>query len=139
SQSTFEGKTLRQIDFRRSYRAVPLAIRHREEVLHEHLHDVPLKAGDVVLAEIKTHHLTELKKQETSQESPFIILSEEGLVDFNKKRFFFVLATIAGIVTLAALNIVDIMVGAIGGAVVLVISKTITMKELYKAIEWKVI
>ncbi len=139
SQSTFEGKTLRQIDFRRSYRAVPLAIRHREEVLHEHLHDVPLKAGDVVLAEIKTHHLTELKKQETSQESPFIILSEEGLVDFKKKRFFFVLATIAGIVTLAALNIVDIMVGAIGGAVVLVISKTITMKELYKAIEWKVI
>ena len=139
SQSSFEGKTLRQIDFRRSYRAVPLAIRHREEVLHDHLHDVPLKSGDVVLAEIKTHHLTELRKQENAQESPFIILSEEGLVDFKKKRFFFVLAIIGAIVSLAAFNVVNIMIGAIGGAVLLVISKTITMKEVYQAIEWKVI
>lgn len=139
SQSSFEGKTLRQIDFRRSYRAVPLAIRHREEVLHDHLHDVPLKAGDVVLAEIKTHHLTELRKQENAQESPFIILSEEGLVDFKKKRFFFVLAIIGAIVSMAAFNVVNIMIGAIGGAVLLVISKTITMKEVYQSIEWKVI
>ncbi len=139
SQSSFEGKTLRQIDFRRSYRAVPLAIRHREEVLHEHLHDVPLKAGDVVLAEIKTHHLTELRKLENTQESPFIILSSEGLPDFRKKRFIFVIATIAVVVVLAALNIVNIMIGAIAGSVLLVISKTISMKEVYQAIEWKVI
>lgn len=139
AQSGFEGKTLRQIDFRRSYRAVPLAIRHREEVLHDHLHDVPLKSGDVVLAEIKTHHLQELKRQENSQESPFIILSAEGLVDFKKKRFFLVLGTIATVVLLAALNVLNIMIGAIAGSVVLVITKTISMKEVYKAIEWKVI
>lgn len=139
AQSGFEGKTLRQIDFRRSYRAVPLAIRHREEVLHDHLHDVPLKSGDVVLAEIKTHHLQELKRQENSQESPFIILSAEGLVDFKKKRFFLVLSTIATVVLLAALNVLNIMIGAIAGSVVLVITKTISMKEVYKAIEWKVI
>lgn len=139
SQSSFEGKTLREIDFRRSYRAVPLAIRHREEVLHEHLHEVPLKAGDVVLAEVKTHHLTELKKQETHQESPFLILSEEGVMDFRKKRFIFVLGTITAIVALAAFNVVNIMIGAIAGTALLVVSKSITMKEVYQAIEWKVI
>lgn len=139
SQSSFEGKTLRQIDFRRSYRAVPLAIRHREEVLHDHLHDVPLKAGDVVLAEIKTHHLTELRKHENNQESPFIILTTEGIADFKKKRFFFVIGTIAAVVVLAAFNLVNIMIGAIAGSVLLVISKTISMKEVYQAVEWKVI
>jgi di/tricarboxylate transporter len=139
SQSTFEGKTLREIDFRRSYRAVPLAIRHREEVLHEHLHEVPLKAGDVILAEIKTHHLTELKKHETHHESPFLILSEEGVMDFKKKQFLLVLGVIASIVALAAFDIVNIMIGAIAGTTLLVISKSISMKEVYLAIEWKVI
>ena len=139
SQSAFEGKTLREIDFRRSYRAVPLAIRHREEVLHEHLHEVPLKAGDVVLAEIKTHHLTELKKHETHHESPFLILSEEGVMDFKKKQFILVLTVIGSIVALAAFNIVNIMIGAIAGTTLLVISKSISMKEVYLAIEWKVI
>ncbi len=139
SQSSFEGKTLREIDFRRSYRAVPLAIRHREEVLHEHLHEVALKAGDVILAEIKTHHLTELKKQETHHESPFLILSEEGVMDFKKKRFLFVLTIIGAIVFLAAFNLVNIMIGAIAGTAILVVSKSITMKEVYQAIEWKVV
>ncbi|MEM6769701.1 MAG: SLC13 family permease [Bacteroidota bacterium] len=39
--SEFVGKTLREVDFRRSYRAVPLAIRQREDTLHENLYRQP--------------------------------------------------------------------------------------------------
>jgi di/tricarboxylate transporter len=139
ANSSFENKTLRQLDFRRKYRAAPLAIRHRQEVLHENIQDVPLKAGDVILAEVKHHFLDDLKQLEQSQESPFIILSEEGIIDFNKKRFGIVLAVIAGVVTLATMNIVPIMMGTIAGVSLLVLLRCMTMKEVYEAINWKIV
>ncbi|MEL6276503.1 MAG: SLC13 family permease, partial [Bacteroidota bacterium] len=89
--SVFVGKTLREVDFRRSYRAVPLAIRQREATLHEKLYRLPLTAGDVILAEVKTHYLKELKRIEQDQDSPFILLSDSPLNDFKQSRFYFVL------------------------------------------------
>ena len=139
SGSEFEGKSLRQMDFRRRYRAIPLAILHHEEIMHEHLHDIELKAGDIILAEIKSHRVQNLKKQEMRQRSPFIILSEEGIIDFNRNKFFMVLSVIVGVVVLASFNVLPIVVATIVGAVVLVLSRTLTMKEVYESIEWKII
>ena len=139
SNSEFEGKTLKQVDFRRTYRAVPLAIRHREEVVHDNLHNVTLKSGDIILAEVKSHYLANLKKLETSQESPFIILSEEGMTDFDKKKFAIVLGVTILVISLATLNILPIVIATIVGVVGLVLLKCIDIKEIYDAINWQVI
>lgn len=139
SNSEFDGKTLREVDFRRRFRAVPLAIRHRDEVLHEHLYDVALKPGDVILAEVKTHFIKEIKRMENEQDSPFVLLSEDALVDFNKKRFALALGIIIAIVVLATFEVVPIMVGSILGVVILVLLRSMTMKEVYEAINWRVI
>ncbi|MEP0368241.1 MAG: SLC13 family permease [Cyclobacteriaceae bacterium] len=137
--SEFVGKSLRQMDFRRSYRAVPLAILHREEVQHLNLHDMKLQAGDVILTEIKSHRVENLKKMEMSQNSPFIVLSEEGIIDFDKKRFFIVMGVIASVVALAAAGFLPIAISAALGAFMLVVSGTISMRELYKSIEWRIV
>ncbi|MBV6640682.1 MAG: SLC13 family permease [Cyclobacteriaceae bacterium] len=139
SGSEFEGKSLREMDFRRRYRAVPLAIQHREEVVHEHLHDIELRAGDVILTEIKNHRVQNLKKQEMNQQSPFIILSEEGIIDFSKRKFFIVLSIITGVVLLATLDILPIAISTVLGGAVLVLTRVIDMKEMYRSIEWKIV
>lgn len=137
--SEFVGKTLRQVDFRRSYRAVPLAVRQREETLHERLYRLPLMPGDVILAEVKSHYLTELQRIEQRQDSPFILLSSDDITDFKRRRFAFVLATVVGVIVLATAGLLPISVSALLGVCILVIGGTITMKEAYESIDWKII
>ncbi len=139
SGSVFEGKTLRDVDFRRSYRAIPLAIRHRKEVHQEHLYDVPMRAGDVILAEIKTHFIRQINKLERGGQSPFIMLSQDSLIDFNKKQFGLVLGIMLLMIVLATLGIMPILIGAMTAVAVLVVSRTITMKEAYASVSWNII
>lgn len=139
SKSEFDGKSLKELDFRRKFRAVPLAIKHREEVLHERLQEVVLQPGDLILAEVKTHYLDNLKEMEKQQQSPFIVISESGLTDFNRKDFAKVAVIGTAVILLATFEIVPIMIGTIAGAALLVLSGCINMKEFYNAIEWKVV
>lgn len=139
SNSELDGKTLKEVDFRSRFRSIPLAIRHREEVLHEHLYDVVLKPGDVILAEVKTHYISELKRMENEQDFPFVLLSEDTMIDFNKKRFVLAVTIIIAIVVLATLEILTIMVGSILGVVLLVLLRSLSMKEVYEAINWRII
>lgn len=137
--SPFTDKTLRSLDFRRKYRGIPLAIRHRDEVLHEGLYEVPLRAGDIILAEIKAHYIKELKRVESGADAPFVLLSQEALTDFNRPQFRLVIGVIITMVVLATMGILPIMVGAICGVLVLVLLRCLDMKETYQAINWKII
>ena len=137
--SDFVGKNLREVDFRRSYRAVPLAIRQREETLHERLYQLPLTPGDVILAEVKSHYLQELQRIEQQQDSPFILLSSDAITDFKRGRFYFVTALVAGVIALATAGLLPISIAALLGVCVLVVSGTISMAEAYESIDWKIV
>jgi di/tricarboxylate transporter len=139
SNSELVGQTVKEADFRARYRSIPLAVKHRKEVLHDQLHDVVLMAGDVVLAETKTHYIKELKRMENEQDAPFVILSEDTVGDFDKRNFYFVSAIILGIVGLATFEILDIMVASMAGVALLVLFKKLSMKEVYEAISWQVV
>lgn len=139
SASSIHGHTLKEIDFRRKYRATPLGIKHRENITHENLYDTKLLSGDVILAEVKTHYIKELKRIEAEEDAPFVLLSEDHITDFNQNKFFTVAALVILMVLLASTGVVDIMIGAICLVAVLVLFKFMSMKEIYKAINWKIV
>jgi len=139
SSSEIHGKTLKELDFRRRYRAIPLAIKHKEDIKHNDLYDVKLSAGDIILAEVKSHYVKELNKLEAGQNTPFVLLSENHITEFDKKKFGIVIGLISIMVVLASLGILDIMVGAISAVIILVLAKILNMQEIYEAINWKII
>lgn len=138
SSSSLEGKTLADADLLRTYRAAPLAVRQREELVHERLYDTVLRSGDVILAEVKTHFIQRLKRIETTPDSPFVILTEvEGVAEFRKRRFALVVAVLAGVVISASFD-VPVVFAALCGVALLVLAGSMTMKDVYDAIDWKI-
>ncbi len=139
SSSPLEGKTLGDADLIRSFRAVPLAVRQREDVVHDRLYDTVLRSGDVILAEVKTHFVQRIKRMEAQHDAPFVILAEqEGVAEFDRKRFAVVALVLVAVVASASLELVPVVVSALAGVVVLVLSRTMSMKEVYEAIDWRI-
>lgn len=139
SNAAIESQTLREADFRRRFRAAPLAIRHREEVLHENLYDVVLRAGDVILAEVKSHFVHSLKQMENEQDAPFAIISQQELTDFDRRGFWTTISVVVTMVIVAAIGLVDIVAAAIASVILLVLIGNISMKEAYEAVNWKIV
>ena len=139
SSSPLEGKTLGEADLLRSYRAVPLAVRQREEIVHERLYDVVMRSGDVILAEVKSHFVQRIKRMEAQPDAPFVILAEQaGMEEFDRPRFLRVAAVLVAVVAAASLELLPVVVAALCGVVALVLSRTMSMKEVYEAIDWKI-
>jgi di/tricarboxylate transporter len=132
--SFLEGKTLKQVRFRDVYEATALALRHRGTVLHTKLGTTKLKAGDVLLVEAPKDRLQRLKEDEA-----FVFVSEVGLPQFRREKVLPALAIVGGVIAVAASGMLPIVVSAICGCVLLVLSRCLTLEEAYKAIDWKVI
>jgi di/tricarboxylate transporter len=139
SNSALEGRTVGETDLIRSYRAVPLAVRHREEVVHERLHDTVLRSGDVILAEVKSHFVKRLKQLGSSADAPFVILTEqEGLPAFDRRGFAIVAAVLLAVVITSSVGILPVAVAALGGVVALVLSGVMNMKQVQEAIDRRI-
>ncbi|MBP8824704.1 MAG: SLC13 family permease [Flavobacteriales bacterium] len=140
SHSPLEGRTLREADLLRTYRAVPLAVRKREAVINERMEDVVLHAGDVVLAEVRSHYVERLRTLDRSPDSPFAIITEqEGSVRLDKRAALITTLVLVGVVLTSAWSSLPIVISTLVGVCIVVLTRCLTMKELYDAIDWKVI
>ncbi len=132
--SSFEGKTLKQIGFRNRFQSTVLALRHRGQLLRQKIGTTPLKAGDALLIEVMKDHLELLRSNDA-----FVFISELGLPQYRKSKIWIALLIVTGVILTATFNVFPILVSAIIGSVLLILTGCIKLDEAYKAIEWKVI
>ena len=137
--SPFEGKTVKQLNFRQRYGATVLAIRHRGELMRDKVANTVLRAGDTLLIEVEKNHLPNLQRLELRGRNTFLIVTEVDLPEYRKDKMLTVVLTLVGVIMLASLNVMPIMMAAIIGSMFLVVTRCITMEEAYLAIDWKVI
>lgn len=138
--SELNNKTISEARFKHQYKAIVLAIKGRKGILHEKLSRTVLKSGDLVLLRIKNEFLDDLKSPDRINESPFLIISEtEERRKVKKKNVFIIFSVLFFVVLLPSLNIIPILASSIIGVTLLVIFRSLTIKEVYKAIDWQIV
>ena len=128
------GRSLDDLQFRETYGALVLALRHRGKLMRDKIADTKLRAGDALLLEVRKPRYRLLQRDPS-----FVITSEIEQVVFRKSKLIPALLIVAGVVITATLNIMPIVASAVIGAVLLLLIGSITMEEAYKAIEWRII
>jgi di/tricarboxylate transporter len=134
SGSFLVDRTLSEVEFRRHYRAVVLAIQVRDQTVREKLNGVRLRFGDALLLLAPKEELVRLRGDPN-----FLVL--DAVVDGGRRRerIPLALAIITAVVGLAAVEALPIMVSAILGCIAMVVTRCLTLEEAYAAIDWKVI
>ncbi|MEA3287421.1 MAG: SLC13 family permease [Candidatus Marinimicrobia bacterium] len=134
SESGLAGKTLSELEFRRKYRAFVLAIGRRGEMLKQKIAHIRLRFADTMLMLMPMDRIAEIRND------PDLIILQHHEVNLRKKKIRWLAVIVIPIMMLlAATGLVDIMIAAFSGMFLLLVSKHISTREAYGAINWSVI
>ncbi len=133
-ESPLIGRTCRQIGLREEYDISMFALQRRGRHHQRDIADLDLRMGDILLVRGTTKALGKLRNSES-----FILL--EGVHDqvIERHKAPVALAIIFAIVGLAAFGVFPISVLGIAGAVTLVLTRILTPRDAYRAIDWPVL
>ncbi len=132
--SRLVGKSLAELQFRETFGAIVLALRHRGKLMRDKIADTKLSAGDTLLLEVKSERINQLR-----QDPSFVIISDSDQVVYRRSRLIPALMIVAGVIVTATLGIAPIVVSSVIGAILLILVGCIKMEEVYQAIEWRII
>jgi len=132
--SSLAGLTLKEANFRHKYGVFALAIQRQGESIRDKVGKVVLQAGDTLLLQGRPGFL------ETFSENPdFLLLNELEVSKLRTEKAFLALGVVASVVLLAAFGVMPILVSALVGVMVMVLTGCINVQEAYDAIDWFVI
>lgn len=132
--SRLEGRSLREARFAGTFGAMVLAIRQRGRLMHEALEDTRLQAGDALLVEAPADAVNVLR-----QSPDFVLVTDLEVPEWRRAKIVPAVAIIAAVVATAAMGILPILVAAITGCILMVLTRCLSLEEAYEAIDWKVI
>ncbi len=134
SNSNLIGSTLKDIRFRQRYNATVLAIRRGEELVRERLGKVSLRFGDVLLLQGPKESFLGLQ---TSRDLLFI--GDRDLETLRRDKAGIAVAIGLGVVLVTAFGILPIVVSALIGVLLMVITGCLKSGEVYQAVRWDII
>lgn len=135
ADSSWIGKTPREVLLRRNYGLSILALHRGAETFQKELRDIPLQAGDTLVNHSRWSVLPTLEK------NPDVVVVTSGYPKQDLRThkilpalLFFAIAM--GLVLFSKLQLsLSLLVGAVG----MILSGVISMDEAYRAISWKTV
>jgi len=132
--SRLVGLTLKEADFRNEYGAFVLAIRKQGKTIRDRLGVIKLEAGDSLLLQGRTGFAERLNKA-----TDFLTIQEKDLPSVRSDRAVCACVIVGGVVATAALGLAPILVSAIVGCLVMVLTGCLKLQDAYQAVDWFVI
>lgn len=134
SNSRLIGTTLKDLRFRQRYNATVLAVRRGAELVRGRLGKIPLKFGDVLLVQGPKQSFIGLQ---TTRE--LLVLEQRNVEMMRQDKAVIAVAIGLGVVLLAAFNVMPILVSALAGVVLMVLTGCLKPGEIYGAVRWDII
>jgi di/tricarboxylate transporter len=128
------GHTLKEVGFRGRFGVGALAIQRHGEAIREKIGRIRLEAGDILLIQGPAGAV---KSLHDGRELALLGAVEIPAKRRRKRRL--AVGIMAGVVLLPALDLAPIMVSALVGAVLMLLTRCVTPEELYEEMDWSVL
>jgi di/tricarboxylate transporter len=132
--SELVGETVESAQIQGQHQTGVLAIRRGGETAYERLTEYRLRPGDLLLIESEPDAIDRLANNPN-----VIVAGELSLQKFRSSKLPVAIATVLSVVAVAALGILPIMVAALGGVLVMIVSGIVKPAEAYESVQWDVI
>ncbi len=133
-RSLLAGKTLREINFRKKYGLTVLAIWREGRAYRTNLHNVPLRPGEALLLYGKREKLEILQ-----EDADFILLSETLEKPLRTNKALSAFLVMAVVILPVLLGLIPLVISAVVGIALMVLTGCLRMEEAYRAIEWRAV
>jgi di/tricarboxylate transporter len=132
--SSARGKRLGQLDLPKRYGVRAVAVLGGDSRRDDRLYHRKLRGGDILLVHGRQQRLKDLTGGDE-----FMVLGGPPVKVRRPAKIPLVLAVLAGVVGLAAFEILPIVVTATAGVVLVVAAGALRLQDMYRAIHWEVI
>lgn len=128
------GETLATTNFRQRYDATVLAFRRGPELIRQRMDHTGLRVGDTLLIQATADSIDRLADRQD-----FIIAQEVERPDFRRSKVPVAIGIVAGVVGVAALDLLPIVVSALLGSLLMVLTGCLKPTEVYESVQWDVV
>jgi di/tricarboxylate transporter len=132
--SRLRGRAIREVDFRRRYAVLVLALRRRGRIFRADTASEPLESGDVLLVQGAQEAIRRL-----AVNSEFLVVSRLEHEPRQSQKAPVALAIMALVVGMAATGLFHISVAGMLGVLLMSLTGCIKVQEMYQAVEWRII
>lgn len=132
--STIEGRRLGELDLSWRYDANVLAIHRRGHIVRKTMKSVELALGDVLLMLVDEERVAQLRNDDR-----FIVLSERDAREATPRKAWLAVGIMVAVVVVSGMHWLPIPAAAICGAVAMALAGCYGRKDVYEAMDWKII
>ncbi len=134
SNSRLIGTTLKDLRFRQRYNLTVLAVRRGEELIRDRLGKVSLRFGDLLLVQGAKQSLLGLQ---TTRE--LLVIEQKEPESLRRDKAWIAVGIILGVIIIAAFDWLPILVSALVGVMLMIVTGCLKPGEVYGAVRWDVI
>ncbi|WP_339709158.1 SLC13 family permease [uncultured Kriegella sp.] len=135
------GKTLGNLRRYMLHDAIPIAIKKRktltkigERLVRSNTNSLVLKPGDRLLVEVEKQNLQALE----AMENVVLLQSFDSVSRLSSFKRYFSLLVLILVVALAATGVLSIMVSALAGVCLLLLTNNLDLNVVYKKVNWQI-